>query len=138
LATDIDTKVLQLAQNSVYHRERMDEIPHELHESNVNIGRRGLEDWFRISPSTRENITFRQFNLSNLPYPPDFSPDVIFCRNVLIYFKVEMVQAVLAELYERARVGALLCIGQTESLNTLRENPWISVGDSIFTKPGPA
>jgi chemotaxis protein methyltransferase CheR len=118
LATDLDTQVLQSASNGVYVEDRVAELPTET-----------LKRWFMKSKSSPENvkvkpelqaiIQFNQLNLMQEEWPMKTPFDVIFCRNVLIYFDRET-KATLAKRYAKLLASkSWLFIGHSESLNQL-------------------
>jgi chemotaxis methyl-accepting protein methylase len=132
LATDIDTRVLATAANAVYSRQKAAEIP-EAYRACVNFGKGGLEDWIRIERSVKNAVKIREHNLLAEQAPAEGPFDLIFCRNVFIYFSPETVERVLASLYEAANPGAYLFIGHSESLQKTRSQ-WSYRKPSVYQK----
>ena len=112
-ATDISPTVLEVARRGVYPRARLDTMPPEiLTRYFENVG-----DEIKVKDVLRQMTTFQTQNLRD-PFSP-MSYDVIFCRNVMIYFSRED-QAQLAQRFrERLTPGGFLFIGHSESLQGL-------------------
>jgi chemotaxis protein methyltransferase CheR len=92
-----------------------------------------IENWMKVKPEIRKNVEFAQFNLlsSSPPWTSQF--DVIFCRNVLIYFPLDVIQQVIHLLYQAAAPGAILFISHSESLQRI-QHQWKLIKPSIFMK----
>jgi len=116
LGTDISTRVLERARRGVYPMERSTTIPrHALHEYCLK-GQDRYEGMFMISKPLRDRVQFLQMNLCR-PLPKVGPFDVIFLRNVLIYFDLEQKRKVVEAIIERLKPGGLLIVGHSESLN---------------------
>ena len=111
LATDISQKVLGIAQRGVYPHSIREEMEAGYLEKFFLQGTEG----YAILPNLAELVTFRLFNLmDDFPFSGQF--DMIFCRNVMIYFD-KLVQERLVEKFSRALTsGGLLFVGHSESL----------------------
>jgi chemotaxis protein methyltransferase CheR len=75
------------------------------------------EQSVRIVPELRRNVAFERLNLMDEAYPFDHDIDVIFCRNVLIYFDKPTQDAVIARLVSHLRPGGYLMLGHSESMS---------------------
>lgn len=131
LATDIDTKVLSFADNGVYPKTGLGLVPREYHDSFI-IGSGEIDGWMKVRKEIKEKVKFRQLNLVN----PDVSQvnfDIIFCRNVLIYFSPETIEKVIDGLFERAAKDSLLVISHSESLQNV-STKWKYVRPTIYQK----
>ena len=84
IASDISTKVLQLAKLGIYKDTDLTNIPPPLLKKYFQIGVGRADRLYRVKPSLREAVTFQQINLSTPPYPVEGGLDMIFCRNVMI------------------------------------------------------
>jgi chemotaxis protein methyltransferase CheR len=89
------------------------------------------------SEALRARIAFRRLNLAAPPFPMSGPLDVIFCRNVLIYFDQATRQRLVAEVERLLAPGGLLCIGHTETLSGLRSGLKL-VRPSVFRRAGVA
>jgi chemotaxis protein methyltransferase CheR len=90
-------------------------------------------DTVRIVPALRAMVRFGQMNLMLPSYPVDADFDIIFCRNVLIYFDRETQLAVLRRLCDRLRPGGVLAIGHSEAVHNF-DLPITAIGHTIFRK----
>lgn len=121
LATDIDTNVLAVGERGVYPLERLDAIPADLRQRFFLRGTGHNEGLARVSARLRQMVRFRRLNLLASAWPMRQRFDVVFCRNVLIYFDKETQRALLRRMAQHIAPGGLLFIGHSESLNTERE-----------------
>lgn len=133
-ASDIDTEVIAYARKGVYQNSTITHLPDHLWKPYVDMGTGGIAEWCRIKPTLKRVMSFHQVNLVHDPCPWPAAFDVIFCRNVLIYFSQESIKKTIDHLYEAAKPGAYLFISHTESLQNIR-TPWEGVRPSIFRKP---
>ena len=132
LATDIDTEVLAKAQRGIYPASALSQVPEQYHKPAFIAGTEGIEHLMKVQHSLKQNVTFRQCNLTQTPYPWSGEFDVIFCRNVFIYFSKDVIAAVLDAFYRVAASDAILFIGHSESLQGISK--WRYIGPSIYAK----
>jgi chemotaxis protein methyltransferase CheR len=132
LATDVSTKVLQTARAGIYARQLIAPVPPELRRRYL-LQARGEQCSVRVKPSLRESISFHQLNFMDADYCVREMFDVIFCRNVLIYFDRMTQQSVIAKLCRNLNPGGYLFVSHSESLSGL-DLPLISLGSSCFRK----
>jgi chemotaxis methyl-accepting protein methylase len=133
LATDIDTEVLRNAKNGVYPLSRMEQVPENYRNGLFCVGTGEISQWMKVKSQLRQNINFQQINLTRPPYPWIGKFDLIFCRNVLIYFPKEEIQKVIEGMHDAAAPGANLVIGHSESLQNVKVS-WNYKKPSIFLK----
>lgn len=115
LATDIDTNVLATAANGVYPYERVDKLaPERLHRF-FQRGRGSQEGLVRVRQELRKLITFRQLNLLEENWHLQSQFDVIFCRNVMIYFDKPTQRKILSRFVPLMKPHALLFAGHSEN-----------------------
>jgi len=119
VATDISTKVLERAVAAVYPMERLAEVPSELHRSYLLRGVGSRAGSFRVAPRVRSTVRFQRENLvtGDLGHLGRF--DVVFCRNVLMYFKDETRRQVISKLLRQLAPGGYLFVGHSESLHSM-------------------
>lgn len=120
LATDISTKVLEKALAGVYLKENMKELPDSLMKKYFTEYLQNKEAVCLVNDEIKQLISFRRLNLSQTPFPMKGPMDVIFCRNVMIYFDNEVRQKLIDEAYRLLKPGGLLMIGHSESLSALK------------------
>jgi chemotaxis protein methyltransferase CheR len=145
LATDISTTVLEKASAGMYRMERLENMPAEYMKKYCMRGIGQYEGWMMIDRGVRTRITFARHNLLHrLPVDltaaqsaADTRFDVIFLRNVLIYFDMETKQRVLDNLVQVLRPGGWLITGHCESLNGLSA-PLQQLSPSVYRQHGAA
>jgi chemotaxis protein methyltransferase CheR len=115
LGTDIDTEVLNTAQNGVYRLERAATLPTERLRRHFLRGTGRNEGLVSVRPELRALVRFGQLNLQSPVWPAQQPFDVIFCRNVVIYFDRESQKKLLARLATLLVPGGLLVVGHSES-----------------------
>lgn len=115
LASDIDTQVLSKASNGVYSDQKLVEIPPN-YRGNLKLGRNKAEGWFKISDNLHSRIKFKKHNLMENNGPSQDTYDVIFCRNVLIYFEQNTIFKLMNKLHQSLSSGGYLFIGHSESI----------------------
>jgi len=118
LATDISTSVLKTAASGIYHAEKTKNIPPPLVRKYFQGGTGKWEGYYRVKNEIRELIEFKRFNLMEPP-PRGVNFDVIFCRNVMIYFDKQTQSSLVNRLSDSLVAGGYLFIGHSESLTGL-------------------
>ena len=131
-ATDISTKVLKTAQAAVYPTDRTDKIPQPLLRKYFQYGTGNSSGLYRVKKELRDLIEFRRLNLIE-PFPQQFRFDVIFCRNVMIYFDKATQSVLVNKYYEHLEKGGYLFVGHSESLTGL-SHPFKYSEPSIYRK----
>ncbi|MCC7416235.1 MAG: protein-glutamate O-methyltransferase CheR [Acidobacteria bacterium] len=116
LASDLSTRALAAAGAGVYKQSALGDVPRDILRAWFERGLGPQEGLARIAAPVRRCVTFRQLNLLELGELRD-SYDVIFCRNVMIYFDRAVQQRVVSALERRLRPGGHLLISHSESLN---------------------
>jgi chemotaxis protein methyltransferase CheR len=133
LGTDISTRVLERARFGHYVMERASGVPQDLLKRYCLKGQGKQEGIMLIERSLRQRVKFMHMNL-NQPLPKLGSFDVIFLRNVMIYFNLETKRQVVARLLAQLRPGGYLLIGHSETLNDINDTLQ-AVAPSIYRKP---
>lgn len=132
VASDIGTHVLDKARKGLYPTERIPEIPKHYLSRYCLKGIGEHDGTFLIEPSLRERVRFMQHNLTEIPDKlGEF--DVIFLRNVLIYFDQETKRQVISRLLPLLRPGGYFLVGHSESLNGVTEDVQ-SVVPAVYRK----
>jgi chemotaxis protein methyltransferase CheR len=117
LATDISTAMLAAGERAVYPEELVAPVPKAMQDKYLMRAKRaaGRVD-VRIVPELRRAVAFEQLNLMDASYPFDRDVDVIFLRNVLIYFERADQEAVIRRLVGHLRPSGYLFLGHSESM----------------------
>jgi chemotaxis protein methyltransferase CheR len=133
LATDISTRMLQRCQEAIYKEEKVKSVPEALRRKYFERTREGNETQYRVRPVLKNTLLFRRLNLSTPPFPMKGPMDVIFCRNVMIYFDNDVRKALLNEMYRLLKPGGYLMVGHAESLTGMMSE-FRSVKPSIYVR----
>jgi len=132
LATDIDSNVLQKGKFGVYDERTIDEVKSRFKAKYFHRGVGQNANKVKIDKNLQSIITFKQLNLLH-EWPMTGPFDIIFCRNVIIYFD-KSTQLDLFERYHRLLTpGGLLILGHSENLGTYQQY-FDNVGRTIFRK----
>jgi len=111
LATDIDTKVLATAKSGTYPSERLDSFPSDI---DMRLVQKNSDETFGFKDKIRNDISFRRLNfLEQWPFSGPF--DVIFCRNVLIYFDNPTKKMIIDQFANMLSIGGVLYLGHSET-----------------------
>jgi chemotaxis protein methyltransferase CheR len=116
LGTDISTSVLKLAETGIYTREMIAPVPAEMAKRYFLSSRDPAKDEVRVVPKLRRSTNFMRMNLMDPSYPVDRDVDIIFCRNVLIYFDKPTQRKVVEQLCTHLRPGGFFIVGHSESM----------------------
>lgn len=117
LASDINTKVLKRARRGIYAAEQAGKVPPGLLHRYFLQGHDEYEGMLRIVPEIARHIRFEQINLLACPRHAIGPFDIIFLRNVLIYFNADTKAQILQHLVDKLRPGGYLLTGHSESLH---------------------
>lgn len=133
-ASDVDTEVLETAERGVYTAEAIAGLPEErvrrffLKGSGANAGK------VRVKPELRTRLTFRPFNLLSADWRLE-PYDVVFCRNVMIYFDRATQRKVLESLHRCIKPGGMLMVGHSENFGNHRDLFHL-VGKTVYLRSG--
>lgn len=116
LGTDISTAVLRLASTAIYTRDVLAPVPEQFVKRYFSWSRDKSRGEVRVIPELRRMTHFMRMNLMDKSYPVDRDVDIIFCRNVLIYFERETQRKVVERLCSHLRPGGYLLVGHSESM----------------------
>jgi chemotaxis protein methyltransferase CheR len=132
LASDLSLRVLERARDGLYPLERAQSIPRELLQRYCLKGTGPYEGQLLVHRSLRNRVSFEQINLmQTLPDVGSF--DVIFLRNVLIYFEADTKREVVTRLARQLVPGGLFFIGHSETLNGIYDG-FETVAPTVFRK----
>lgn len=117
LGTDISMRVLQAAVKGIYKEHLADPIPDRLKKRYLLRSKDRDRCQVRIVPELRQKVRFKLLNFMNQELRVGRTMDVIFCRNVIIYFEREVQQELICKLCENLVPGGLLFLGHSETLH---------------------
>lgn len=132
LATDISTKVLKSAAGGIYPKDRVARVPNDLLRRYFQYGTGQSAGYYKVKNEIRDTIEFRRFNLMHT-FPADFRFQIIFCRNVMIYFDKKTQDALINRFYGALEPGGYMFVGHSESLTGLN-HAFQYVEPSIYKK----
>jgi chemotaxis protein methyltransferase CheR len=133
LASDISTRVLAQAKTGKYEMERVERLPSEALHRHFLKGTGSAKGTVKVKPALTDHIAFRRINLMDEVYPIKTQLDVIFCRNVMIYFDRPTQESLLKKFFRHLKVGGHLFVGHSESLQWV-PNPFTYVAPTIYRK----
>lgn len=133
LATDVSTRVLDIARRAVYPRHLVEPVPAGMRRRYLLQGRDGSADSVRIAAPLRSRVSLHQLNLMDADFAVGDQFHVIFCRNVLIYFDRSTQQSVIAKLCRHLVPGGYLFISHSETLSGL-DLPLESVAAACYRR----
>lgn len=133
LGTDISTQILQKAIDAVYKEDRVAIIPLELKRKHLLRSKDRNNPTVKIGPHLRKKVRFGRLNFMDSQYDIAETFDVVFCRNVLIYFDRETQERVIAKLCEKLRVGGYFFLGHSESIMNMNL-PLKQIKPTIFQR----
>jgi len=134
LATDVSTRVLKAAREAVYDEAHVEPIADELRKKYLLRSRSPGRNQVRIVPDLRRRVQFHRLNFMDADYAVADTFDVIFFRNVMIYFDKPTQQAVIRKLCRNLRPGGYLFVGHSESLIGI-DVPLGMVASAVYQKP---
>lgn len=129
LATDISQKALSHATQGIYSAEGLKAVPDTWKRAYfIKSG-----DTYQVSPELRKNVIFKTFNLMD-PIRWKIKFDVIFCRNVMIYFEKPTKTALINRFYDALNPGGFLLIGHSETVDR-EESKFQYIMPATYRKP---
>jgi chemotaxis protein methyltransferase CheR len=132
LATDLDTRCLADCSAGLYREERVRAMPRAKVEKHFDAVTRDGEKLYHIKPALASMIAFRQLNLMHA-LPMRGPIDIIFCRNVIIYFDKDTQRQLFTRVSPLQKPGGLLFLGHSESLLNVSDD-WSLIGKTVYRK----
>lgn len=133
LATDISLRILQKAATAIYAEDRINMIPYTLKRKYFLKSKDHAHKTVRLIPEIRSKVTFQRLNFMDAYYSVEREFDIIFCRNVLIYFDRETQQQVINKLASKLRFDGYFFLGHSESITNMVV-PLRQIKPTIFRK----
>ena len=132
LATDIDSDVLAVAKSGIYNIQAVDDIPIRLRKLCFYRGKGANLNKIKVTDKLRSLITFKQLNLLH-DWPIKQQFNIVFCRNVIIYFDADTQQKLLQRYYQILLPGGLLILGHSEKLGRCIKH-YSHIGRTMYRK----
>ena len=133
LASDLSTRVLAKAASGVYDEERFQSMSPDMLSRHFLRGRGDSMGRFKVKPHLASMIRFRRLNLMDDNFPIRNPLDLIFCRNVMIYFDRPTQETLVNKFHRYLKPGGYLFIGHSESLQWV-SHPFMSLAPTIYQK----
>lgn len=135
LATDLSTRVLAQAASGTYEEERLRTVPPDVVKRHFLKGRSDRAGSVKVKPHLANMIQFRRLNLMDDRFPIKSPLDVVFCRNVMIYFDHATQETLVNKFHRYLKPGGYLFIGHSESLQWIT-HPFKLIAPTIYRKDG--
>ena len=135
LATDICTAALAKASMGVFKSDVVRPVPQDLRKKYLMRSRDPDSDLVRVVPELRAKIEFRRLNFMDADHGLSESPEIIFCRNVIIYFDRPTQIRLLERLTRQLAPGGYFFAGHSESLQNMGL-PLVTAGPAVYRKCG--
>jgi chemotaxis protein methyltransferase CheR len=133
LATDIDSRVLAHAEQGVYQHDRVEKLPDDVLRRHFWRGTGSRAGLVRVKEPVRELVHFTRLNLFD-PWPMTGPFDVIFCRNVFIYFEPEARDGLTQRFHDILSPRGYLFLGHSESMTGPAGSLFQALGQTLFQK----
>jgi len=133
LATDVSLGVLSKAMLGIYGHARVEPVPMEMRKKYLLRSRDRRAGLVRVAPELRRKVSFRWLNLVHEDYGIGEPMDVVFFRNVIIYFERPLQEAILNRICRHLVPGGYLFVGHAEALHALRV-PLAQVAPSVYRR----
>ncbi len=135
VGSDISSRVLDQARSGLYAMQRLDHMPPGYLKRFCRKGNGRYEGYMLVDRSLREHVRFLQLNL-NAPLPGTALGmfDIVFLRNVMIYFDGPTKFALIKRLLSQLKPGGHLCVGHSESLNEF-DLDLVQIAPAVYRKP---
>jgi len=132
LATDLDTSMLEQAKTGIYPKSSLESVPGRLRERFFEVPARITASALQVSRQVQSLVSFKPLNLIK-PWPSAMSFDVIFCRNVAIYFDAKTKASLINRFHSILRDNGWLYVGHSESLHS-HQHQFKLTGRTIYQK----
>jgi chemotaxis protein methyltransferase CheR len=133
LATDLSTTVLAKASRGVFSTEVVRPVPGDLRRKYLMRSRDRAHDFVRVVPELRSLVEFRRLNFMDRDFGLTQKADVIFCRNVLIYFDRPTQEKIMQKLAHQLLPAGYAFVGHCETLHDL-DLPLVAVAPALYRK----
>jgi chemotaxis protein methyltransferase CheR len=132
-ASDLSTQVLEKARLAVYDEERVEPVPESYKKKYLLRSKDHSRHEVRVRPELRQKVSFSRINFMDESYHIDELFDVVFCRNVIIYFERKVQEMILGKICKHLRSGGWLLLGHSETLAGMNM-PLTGVAPTIYSR----
>lgn len=132
MATDISTDILRKAMNAVYPMSKVDVVPMAMKKKYLLKSKDKAKPLVRVAPELRRKVDFKRLNFME-PFPFKDQKDIIFCRNVVIYFDRATQYMLFKKFCATLTKGGYLFIGHSESISGM-ELPVRQIAPTVYQK----
>ena len=132
-ASDLSTQVLDKAREAVYEESRVEIVPLTFKKRYMLKSKDKESGLVRMKPAIRARVSFERVNFMDDAYPVAKALDVVFCRNVIIYFERRVQESILRKLCAHIRPGGWLFLGHSETLTGM-DLPLRGVAPTIYAR----
>jgi len=131
-ASDIDTKCLQRAAKAVYPISSVEKMDKNLVKKYFQEGKNEAKGYVKVKDSLKKHVKYSRVNLIE-PFRLPTTYDIVFCRNVMIYFDTPTKSNIVHKFFDVMNQGAYLMIGHSESLNGFK-HPFKYIQPATYRK----
>ena len=135
LASDVDTDALKFAHKGLYSRQCIEKVPSEYLSKYFMEGVGGETGFYSVRKALKKNILFRRLNFVDSEFLFKSLVDIVFCRNVMIYFEAPFKKKLIDVFFRVMGQDGFLCLGASESLIGV-DNRFALIGHAIYQKKG--
>ena len=133
LGTDISVRVLEKAVQGIYKEILVEPVPEPLKKRYLMRSRDREKAQVRVVPELRRKVTYRHLNLMDDEFAVDGGMDMVFCRNVIIYFERPVQEELIRKLCGKLIEGGYLFLGHSETLHSMKM-PLKQVAPMVYRK----
>lgn len=132
-ASDLSTKVLDSAMAAIYDEEKIEPVPASYKKKYLLRSKDKTQAQVRVKAELRAKVSFARINFMDDSYPIEGLFDVVFCRNVIIYFERKIQELILGRICRHIRPGGWLILGHSETLTGMNL-PLKGVAPTIYSR----
>jgi chemotaxis protein methyltransferase CheR len=132
-ASDLSTQVLDKAREAIYDASKAEVVPMSFKKKYMLRSKEQDRNLVRLKPEIRSKVSFARLNFMDAAYPVSEAFDVVFCRNVIIYFERAIQEAILKKLCAHIRPGGWLILGHSETLTGM-SMPLRGIAPTIYER----
>ncbi len=134
LGTDISLDVIEIAQKAIYDHDEIEPVPVSLRKKYFLRSKNSQNNLVRVVPELRSKVKFRQLNLMDDDFKLREAMDIIFCRNVLIYFDKKTQDDLILRLCDHLKTDGYLFMGHSEVIHCTDKLPLMPTAPAVYRK----